>query len=232
MGKALRILIVEDSDMDARLLLRTLRAGGIDPVYERVDTAEAMQAALDTKPWDIVLSDYSMPQFDALAALELAHRKDSDLPFIIISGTVGEDIAVAAMRAGASDYFMKGHLLRLIPVIERELREAAERRAHRQAEGLLQDIIENNPISIQIVDNEGFTLKTNPAHTALFGSAPPVDFSIFADLKRKIPGFAEILQRAKNGEAVSFPDIQYNVHDSLPEMPDRPVWVHVTIFQL
>lgn len=140
MNKEPRILIVEDSEDDAQLLLRALRAGGIlAPVCKRVDTAEGMRAALDAQPWDIVLSDYNMPRFDALAALEIARRKDADLPFILISGTIGEEVAVAAMRAGADDYFVKGHLGRLIAAIERELREAVERRARKRVEAELRE---------------------------------------------------------------------------------------------
>lgn len=108
-------------------------------------------------------------------------------------------------------------------------RDITERR---RTEGMLRDIIERNPISIQLVDKDGFTLKTNSAHTALFGSVPPAGFSIFTDLKRKMPDFEKILLRAKNGEAVSLPDIRYNAHDAIPEMPDNPVWVHATLFQL
>jgi len=134
MRKELRILIVDDSETDAQLLLRALRAGGIDPRYERVDTAEGTQRAVDGRPWDIVLCDYTMPQFNALDALEIIQSKHADLPVIIISGTIGEDVAVAAMRAGARDYLLKDQLARLIPAIEREVLNAQERRTHKLAE--------------------------------------------------------------------------------------------------
>src|SRR5574341_70491 len=133
MAKLLRVLIVEDSEDDARLLLRELRRGGYNVTHERVDTAEALNAALDQQVWDIVISDYSLPQFSGPAALALVQKKGLDLPFIIMSGTIGEEIAVETMKAGAHDYIMKNNLARLIPVIERELIEAVNRRDRRQA---------------------------------------------------------------------------------------------------
>lgn len=128
MSKPLRALIVEDSEQDAVLLVRELRRGGYDLSFERVETPEAMHAALDRDGWDVVLSDYSMPRFSAPAALELVRGHDLDLPFIIISGTVGEETAVASLRAGAHDFLVKGSLARLLPAIEREVGEAALRR--------------------------------------------------------------------------------------------------------
>ncbi len=137
MAKLLRVLIVEDSEDDARLLLRELRRGGYNVTHERVDTAEALNTVLDQQVWDIVISDYSMPQFSGPAALALVRKKGLDLPFIIMSGTIGEEIAVETMKAGAHDYIMKNNLARLIPVIERELIEAVNRRDRRQAEEMV-----------------------------------------------------------------------------------------------
>ena len=134
MSVALRVLLVEDSQDDAALLVRTLRRGGYDLTVERVETAETMRAALNRDTWDLVLSDYSMPQFSAPAALQLLHEVGVDLPFIIVSGTVGEETAVTAMKAGAHDFLMKGNLTRLVPAVARELHEAAERRERRRAE--------------------------------------------------------------------------------------------------
>ncbi len=137
MGKPLRVLIVEDSEDDATLLLRELRRGGFDPAYERVDTAEAMSAALARQTWDIIISDYVMPRFSGMDALKLLQKSGIDLPFIIVSGKIGEDIAVEAMKAGAHDYITKGNLARLIPAIERELRDVQVRRERRRAEDVL-----------------------------------------------------------------------------------------------
>jgi len=125
--KQLHVLIVEDDERDAALLMRELRRGGYDAVVERVETPEALRAALERKPWDIVLSDYSMPRFSAPEALSVVREKGQEMPFIIVSGTVGEETAVDAMRAGAHDFMPKGRLARLLPAIEREMREAAGR---------------------------------------------------------------------------------------------------------
>lgn len=130
----LRALIVEDSEQDAALLLRELKKAGYDPIHRRVDTAEEMADALDTGAWDIVVSDHFMPTFSSHEALRLLRGKGLDLPFIILSGQMGEDAAVMAMKAGAHDYIIKGNLKRLGPAIERELQDAANRRQRRKAE--------------------------------------------------------------------------------------------------
>ena len=124
----LRLLLVEDSADDAVLLVQTLRRAGYEITHRRVDTPEAMRTALEQEPWDLVLADYFMPRFSGLAALGMLREKGLDLPFIIVSGCIGEDAAVEAMRAGAHDYVMKDHLKRLVPAVERELREARVRR--------------------------------------------------------------------------------------------------------
>jgi signal transduction histidine kinase/FixJ family two-component response regulator len=134
MGNPIRVLIVEDSENDALLLVRELWRGGFEPEFERVETAAAMAAALAEQRWDLVLSDYSMPHFSGIAALQILNQSGVDIPFIIVSGAIGEDVAVAAMKAGAHDYMMKGNLTRLIPSIERELREADVRHQRRRAD--------------------------------------------------------------------------------------------------
>jgi len=134
MSKPLRVLIVEDSEDDALFILHELRKGGYGVTYERVDTAPAMSAALDKQAWDVVISDYVMPHFSAPDALILLKSKGIDMPFIVVSGKIGEDIAVATMKAGAHDYIMKGNLKRLVAAVERELREAVERQERRRAE--------------------------------------------------------------------------------------------------
>ncbi len=133
MDRPLRVLIVEDSEQDARLLVRELRRGGYVPTVERVQTAGAMRAALARQSWDIVLSDYDMPAFSAFAALAVLNESGQDIPFIIVSSSIGEETAVEAMRSGAQDYVIKGNVARLLPAIHREVREA-ERRRERIAE--------------------------------------------------------------------------------------------------
>src|SRR5437762_1669410 len=150
MGTPLRLLIVEDSEDDARLLVREVRHGGFDPTWERVETAAALGDTLDRQAWDIVISDFTIPGFSGSEALALIRARDPDVPFIFVSGTIGEDIAVGAMKAGARDYIMKGNLRRLVPAIERELREAVLRREHRRMAALVQqlsnyDVLTNLP---------------------------------------------------------------------------------------
>ncbi len=123
----LKVLLVEDSEQDAELILRELRKGGYSPESIRVQTRDEMQKAL-WRPWDIVLCDHSLPGFDSVEALSLVRGRDPNLPFIIVSGHIGEDAAVDAMRSGANDYIMKGNLKRLVPAIQRELREAQLKR--------------------------------------------------------------------------------------------------------
>jgi response regulator RpfG family c-di-GMP phosphodiesterase len=139
MPKPLHVLIVEDSADDAELFVCELQRGGYEPVCQRVETTEAMQAALARQTWDLVVSDHSMLQFDSLTALNVLKASGADTPFIIVSGTIGEERAVEAMKAGASDYLVKGKLARLLPVVGRELAEAQGRRARRAAEQALRD---------------------------------------------------------------------------------------------
>ena len=130
----LRVLIVEDSEDDTALLVRELGHGGYDVSFERVDSASAMSVALDKKEWDLVVCDYSMPHFSGSGALKLLREKGSELPFIYLSGTIGEETAVTALKEGAQDYLMKDNLKRLVPAIDRELREAELRRERKQLE--------------------------------------------------------------------------------------------------
>lgn len=134
MTRLLRVLIVEDSDDDAAMLLEELHRGGFEVVHVRVQTAEAMRAALVEQPWDVIMSDYSMPTFTGIGALSVLKETGIDIPLIIASGTIGEETAVEALKAGASDFLVKDRLARLIPAIERETREAEGRRARRAAE--------------------------------------------------------------------------------------------------
>ena len=137
MSNQLKLLLIEDSEDDALLLLRLLQRGGYDVDYEIVETAPAMLDALDRRAWDIIISDYALPQFSGMSALQLVQRKGYDIPFIIISGTIGEEHAVSIIKAGADDYLMKDNLTRLFPAIERAIREQQQRAAHRQAEATI-----------------------------------------------------------------------------------------------
>jgi DNA-binding NtrC family response regulator len=124
----LHVLIIEDSELDSALLLRTLRQSGYELVDKRVETANDLQNALCERQWDCIISDFSMPGFSGISALKMVREKDSNVPFIFVSGTIGEDIAVDAMRTGAQDYVLKGNLARLLPAIDRELVDVKMRR--------------------------------------------------------------------------------------------------------
>jgi PAS domain S-box-containing protein len=166
-----RILIVEDSADDAELAVRVLRQSGFDLICERVDTLETMRTALEERPWDVVLSDFSMPRFSGLAALKLLKDKGFDLPFILVSRTVGEDVAVLAMKAGAQDYVLKGNLARLPLAIERELRDAETRREAKRAEARYPTLFDRVPVGISSTTPEGKVLAANPALVEMLGFA-------------------------------------------------------------
>jgi two-component system, cell cycle sensor histidine kinase and response regulator CckA len=132
-GKPLRVLLIEDSEDDALLLLRELSRNGYEPASQRIETGPQMEQAL-TQKWDLIISDYSLPHFDPLSALKILEHQDLDIPCIVVSGSVDETTILNAMKAGAADYLMKDNLMRLGPAVDRELREAASRRERRRLE--------------------------------------------------------------------------------------------------
>src|ERR1700678_2488736 len=139
MGEALRVLHVEDSPSDASLTERALTKAGYTVYSERVMNAQDMRAALAKQPWDIIIADYRLPEFDAPSALSLLHESGCDIPFIVVSGDLGEELAVAMMRAGAQDYLLKNDLARLAPAVGREIGDARTRRERARAERALSD---------------------------------------------------------------------------------------------
>ena len=226
----LRVLIVEDSENDALLLEIELQRAGYGPVCERVQTRDAMTEALTRDRWDVVIADYVMPRFNGLEALALVKAKGLDLPFIIVSGHITDDTAVAAMKAGAHDYVMKDNLARLGPAVQRELREAESRRARRsidqklRIEQVFRQAIENSvPAGITAVDLDGRQSYVNPAFCAmvgwdqqeLVGARPPFVYwppehveSITRQLERIIHGDApasglELRYCRRTGERIS-----------------------------
>lgn len=175
MTPSLRVLIIEDSEDDCFFLVRALKKE-YDITYERVDAEAPLRGILTGEHWDIVLSDYFMPQFDALAALTVLQELELDLPFIIVSGRIGEIEAVKAMKAGAHDYIMKGDFTRLMPAIRRELREAAIREERRKAERDLREqlhfrqvLIDSIPAPIFFKNNDGIFLGCNKAFESFSG---------------------------------------------------------------
>ena len=168
--RPLRVLLVEDSENDATLLELALQRTGFSTQCERVETGEALGAALDRQEWELVIADYVMPQFDGLTALAVVKEKGLDLPFIIVSGHITDDTAVAAMKAGAHDYVMKDNLTRLGPAVERELRDVEVRRARKLTEKKLweehafRSAIENSiPSGIVVLNLDGKQTYVNPA---------------------------------------------------------------------
>jgi DNA-binding NtrC family response regulator len=176
---SLNVLIVEDSEDDALLLVRDLRHGGYDVAFERVETVETMIDALDRRIWDLVISDYTMPHLRGADALKLVRERDPDIPFIFLSGTIGEETAVTAMKHGANDYVFKSNIKRLLPAIERELREAQMRREHRKADKALWEseeryrtLAEAAQDTIFILNRDGYYRYINTYGALAYGQRP------------------------------------------------------------
>jgi len=174
--KAIKVLVVEDSDDDARLAMRMLRSGGFDPTFQRVQDVEALKAALKQERWDAVISDFRLPGFSGVDALNIFRSTGLDIPFIFVSGTIGEETAVAAMKAGASDYVMKANLARLAPVLDRELAQAVIRAQHRQGQIDLElsrdryvDLYDFAPVGYFTLTREGLIAQINVTGAALLG---------------------------------------------------------------
>src|SRR3954471_12389046 len=175
-GRGLRVLLVEDSEEDATLLQIRLRQPQWSAQCKRVQDELALRQALEKEDWDLIISDYVIPGFSGLRALEIVRELDLDIPFIVVSGMIGEETAVAAMKAGAHDYLMKDNLARLVRAVERELREAEIRRARRVSEQKLKlehtfrKTIENSiPSGIAVMDLSKVQTYVNPSFCAMVG---------------------------------------------------------------
>jgi PAS domain S-box-containing protein len=207
--------MVEDSEDSCLLLAEFLHKHDYQPTWRRVEDAKGMRQAMTDQPWDIVIADYVVPGFDAFASLELAQELGSDLPFIVVSGNLGEETAVQLMKAGAQDYVNKANLARLIPAIQRELREATGRRARREAEQALQQkevlsraVLDSLPAEIAVLDQAGKILATNAAWEGLGRGQPQsVRPGTYLDMFRRAPsggsetkilsGIQEVLQGSR-----------------------------------
>jgi two-component system cell cycle sensor histidine kinase/response regulator CckA len=185
--RPLSVLVVEDSETDAELLLLELRQGGFDVTFERVETRASMKAALDRGMWDLIVSDYSLPAFDALDALSVLQKSGTDIPLIVVSGTIGEENAVAALQAGAADFIVKGKLARLLPAIERELREAKVRESRRLLEDQLrqaQKLEAIGSLAGGMAHDFNNLLSIILGYTSMISEAVEPDHPIQADLEQ------------------------------------------------
>jgi PAS domain S-box-containing protein len=189
MRKAIKILVVEDSEDDAKLAMRILRQGGFIPTYRRVENAETLRTAFEQERWDAVLSDFRLPGFTGVEALEVFRSTGLDIPFIFFSGTIGEETAVAAMKAGASDYVMKQNMARLAPVMERELEQALIRAEHRKGQVDLElsrdryvDLYDSAPVGYLTLSAEGLIAQVNLTGADMLGE--PRDHLLHARFAR------------------------------------------------
>jgi two-component system cell cycle sensor histidine kinase/response regulator CckA len=206
MSVPVRILFVEDSRDDVALILHELRRSGFTPDHWVVETEQAMRQALADERWDLVIADHSMPHFDAPGALAVLQQSGQDLPFIVVSGHIGEEQAVACMRAGASDYLTKDNLVRLVPVVERELRDAAQRRVATAALDTSEEryrlLVENSADMITLQDRQGVITFASPSVARVLGFRPAEvlgrklsDFVHEDDVRVLVSALEEVLVR-------------------------------------
>ena len=230
----LRLLLIEDSEDDAFLLTRELERGGYALQVLRVDSAVELTTALDRQAWDLVIGDYSMPQFSGLAGLDLIRQRGLDMPFIFVSGTIGEETAVAAMRAGANDYVMKGQWKRLLPAIARELREVEERRGRRKAEALLREsessyatLVEHAPLGIYRSNVRGRFLTVNTALVQMLGYSSATEL-LAIDMNTHL--YVDAHQRRALVERDTYTEREYDEVEAVWKRKDgQPITVQLSV---
>ena len=207
MSNPLRLLLVEDSEADAELLALELRRAGFALEFERVDSAATLAAALDRAPWDLIISDNSMPGFSGTEALAQLRSRGLDIPFIFVSGTMGEDLAARALDAGAGDALEKGNLRRLMPVIRRELREFGERRARRESEASYSALVQQAPLGIYRSTLAGRFVSANAALARILGYDSPAEL-LTLDMARDV--YADPDERRRLVEHDTYTDKVYD----------------------
>ena len=229
MPDSLRVLIVEDSPEDALLIVRELSGGGFEVASERVASAAAMQAALEAHAWDLIISDYSIPGFGGPAALEIYQQKNLEFPFIMVSGVMGESLAVEMVKAGAHNYVMKSQLGRLVPAVQHELRAAQERRVRKQAEATaayIASMVESCDHAIIGTTLDGTVVSWNTGADRLFGypAAEIVGHSGAVLVPAYRPeNLSDILQRIEHGGPVE------SCETALLRKDGRPVHVLLAV---
>ena len=232
MKKSIRLLIIEDSEDDAELLVRKVTKSGYKIKYTRVESEKEMKSALQQEAWDLIISDYSLPNFTGLSAINLINQLKIDIPFIIVSGAIGEDIAVEAMKAGAHDYIMKDNLARLSPAIERELREAKIRNERKQAISALREseqkyhtLFDQSPVGVFIVNKNLIITECNKRTTDIF--LTPIEEIIGLDLKKiNDKSLISLIKKAFKGES-SQQDIHYKATDGTDK-----IWLYCFVSPL
>ncbi len=172
MGGVIRLLIVDDSERDAAVAVRELRRGGFDTTHHRVDTGVALRAALDAQPWDVVISDFHMPELTGHEALRIVRERSRDVPFIVLSGVIGEELAVELLKAGADDYVLKDRSFRLCLAVDRALRDASERVSRRRIEEELRASEERFRTLVDSMDDLVFTVDRSGKVDGFYGRAP------------------------------------------------------------
>lgn len=227
MNKPLHTLIIEDSEPDAELEVLALKQGGFDPVFQRVETAAELHKALTSASWDIILSDYALPGFSGPEALEIVQSSGLDLPFIMISGTIGEEVAVTSLKAGAHDFLVKGQLTRLVPAVNRELEEVQRRQAARLLEKKFLITFEQAAVGIAHVNASGQWLLLNQKYCQILGYSSSEllghafqEVTYSEDLEAELSQF----QRLKEGKIPA-----YSIEKRYIRKDGSLIWVNLTV---
>lgn len=236
--KKLCFLLLEDSPLDVELVRLTLQEGGVECDWVQVETRAAFVAALERMPFDLILSDYSLPEFDGISALEIASVRCPEVPFIFVSATLGEELAVEALKQGATDYVLKQRLQRLVPSVRRALREAQERRERQQAEAerdrffvaleqanlTLETLVEASPVAIAFLDSNGIVKLWNRAAEVILGwSATEVVGQFLPTVAHRRSDFLANLQSVLQGTPLEHLEVQHQRKDG--QWVDLDAWM-------